>query len=641
MNDRADTTGGPSPIGYRIARGTAIIVFMWGFWKLGGFVMLQVVNAFYGKGPILDAYTAVYRRVIYLLFYSSLLKVVQPAFMPLFAELRHRRGDRAAWEFASTVLNLLMALALGLCVAGFVFAREIVATLLPEFSAAQLDASAALLRWMAPGLLVASFSIVALAILTSYKNFTYPAAADAIQKLTWAAALVLMLGLFGSISAPRSAPTLVGGAFLVGCGAQSAVLLLGLRGHLKMYRPGFPAAAGTRLTVEVMWLAGALAFCFCSAQFLDLLASLPASHALHIGDRSRQFLLLTVVVVAASGYAGSLWLRARGRASAMARFAAMTAPLIVGVVFARYRNLSEGFFQSYLEPGRFGLAELARSVADLPTVLFGYALSVAMIPFLCDLAAQQRREELGALVGRMLRFMALFFVPLTLVALVLSEPVMRLLWDHRGTWSASDLAFGGMALGILVLQIPWLAFENVLMQSFFSLQDTVLPTAMGIIFSLLQALGLYVLIEVLDLGGWTAVVLFASVPIRVALKNACLLLFLRRRLRLQRRGEVVPFAWRLAVLCAVTATAAWLSWVVTARVVPISCALPVVGGRAIVLFALVRCVHVFLPAAVAGVAFVALAHGLGFEEFRLAAGWLSARLGRSRTASAGDGPARG
>jgi len=629
MTKRPSISEPDQPIGHRIARGTFIIIFMWAFWKLGGFLMLQVVNGFYGKGPVLDAYTAIYKRVIYLFFFSSLLKVVQPAFMPLFAERRHRQGEKAAWDFANTVINLLMAMTTAGCVVGFIFAGEIVATLLPEFSPVQRQASAALLRWMIPGLLVMSFSIAALAILTSYKNFAYPSAADAVHKLTWATTLFLTLGLFAAATAPRVAPAVVGGTFLAGCGAQAAVLLIGLRKHLRLYRFGFPALSAARLAGEVLWLLGAVAVCFSLGQLFGLLAALPSTHPLHVGERSRQFMLLTLVVATAGGYAGTLWFRARGRASVMARFGALTGPLLVGVVFARYRNLSETFFQSYLRAGRFGEAELARSVADLPTVLFGYALSIAMIPFLCDLAAQKRRGELGALVGRTLRFMALFFVPLTLVALVLSQPVMRLLWDHRGTWTAADLSFAGMALGILVLQIPWLAAENVLMQSFFSLQETVIPTATGIAFSVLQALGLYAAIEGFGLHEHAAVILFAAVPIRVALKNVTLLLILRRRLRLQRPGELAAFAWRLSVVCIVTAVAAWFAFRVTARLMPIEPHLPLPGGaRAMLLFALVRSGRVLLPASAACAVFAAVCRLLRVEEFKLATDWIAARLRR-------------
>ena len=613
-------------IGHRIVRGTLIIIFMWFFWKLGGFLMYFLINSFYGKGLVLDVFTAVYGPVVFTCFYASLLKVVKPAFMPLFAERMYKHGEDAAWELANTVTNLLLLSAIAAGILAFAFAPRILDTLLPEFSAEARAAAAILLRWMTPGFLVLAFSIAALAILTSYKVFSYPSASDAAQKLFWAAGLFVALTLFGLAKNESLAPHVIGATFLLGCLAQLAVLLFGLRKHFAHYRLALPALPLRRIAPILLGLAGAAVLFFAAAWVLRRCVALPVNHAFHLSRHSCQFLTMSALMAIGCLGAVVLWRLARKRAGVMARFAALASPLLISVIFGRYRTLTETFFQSYTREGNFGLIELAKKVANLPTVLIGYAVGIAMIPFLCDLATEDRRKELGRLVGRTLRFMALIFLPLTAVTIVLSRPIMELLWD-RGSWSPADGRMASLALAILSVTILVLAIENVLMQSFFSLQQTVLPTAIGIVFSILHALTLYVAIELLDHPASAFLIVCITIAASRALKNLVLLGFLSQRLRLMERRQALAFGGELLFICLATGLAAWLAYEPIAALLPLKTFRPVEAASGINLaFELVKCLRLAIPSLAAFATFLALCAGLRMEEFLMVVRWVRARL---------------
>ena len=107
-------------VGRRIVRAMLVVAFYWVFLKVGGLLMNLLIVNYFGEGPLYDAFTATYNVLVYLLVFSSLLKVVLPAYMPLFAD-RIAEGEEGAWAFTNTVANLaLPATGMLLLVAMFV-----------------------------------------------------------------------------------------------------------------------------------------------------------------------------------------------------------------------------------------------------------------------------------------------------------------------------------------------------------------------------------------------------------------------------------------------------------------------------------------------------------------------------------------
>ena len=507
-------------VGRRIIRGMIVVVFFGLFLKFGGFLMNLLILSYYGKGQVYDIFTAVYGNIIILFFFSSALKVLLPAFMPLFAERMHEEGERGAWQFTNTLINLLLIALVGTAVFVFIFAPQIITTLLPGFSAEAQARATELFRWMIPGLMVILVAIKAQGILNSYKVFSYPAAAEATQKLVWAAAIFATIAILGFRRDVSLAPRVIGAGFLAGCLAQAAVLLTGLRKRVHLYRPSFPEATLRMLLRESGWLGVGLLLFLGWVWIVRFCGRLPEGARFHLAENDRKFMALTGLLIIGCLYTVWLWHRGRRGKSIMARFAMLASPLMIGVLFARYRDLTSVFFQSYTAEGDFGMIEWAKKVTQMPTIVVAYSLAIVMFPFLCDLAAKKETERLAVVVRRALKMITLFFLPLTAITVVLAGPVMQLLAD-RGAWTAADIRSAGLALGILACGMFFMAIENVLMQTFFSLQRTVLPTALGILFSVLYSVGLYVTIERLgfDEPAQVFLVVCIAYPIPRALKK--------------------------------------------------------------------------------------------------------------------------
>ncbi len=608
-------------IGNKIIRAAVTIIFFGMFAKVGGLLMHILVSSVYDRGVEYDVYTAVYGVIVILFFYSSLLKALLPVFMPMFSRLVHERGERDAWRFANTLITLLGIGVVSVCTAVFAFAPQIVATILPEFSTEAQALATDLLRWMSPGLAVTLLAAMAQGILNSYKVFSYPAAAEAAHKMTWAAVLIL------AVSVPQFrgiefAARCMGISFLAGCMAQAVILLLGVRKHATYFKLGIPVLAKSRLLTELGILA------LVGAGFAGFAVVLGR---MGLGKNNLKFALLTAFMFTGCGWSLWLWRRANKRSGIMARCAALVAPLLIGILFARYRDLTSAFFQSYVPEGDFAIIELAKRVINLPIVLVAYSLSIAMFPYLCDLAARKETEGLAEIVGRTIRMIAFFFIPLTALTVVMAEPVMQLLAD-RGTWSPEQIRTAGIALGFASVAIFFMSIENVLMTTFFSLERMVLPTILGIFFSITYSIGLWLVVEQMGYRepGQVFIIVCIAWPLPKILKNICLMFFLHRRIGLFKLRDTCAFAAKLAVICAAISTSAWFIHQLISRAIP----LPLVAEKGHMKFELTKCLHVGAASLAALAAFIALAYFLRIEEPRTAIKWLRQKIQKKRAPEA-------
>jgi len=554
MAPASSPTGSPPPgaqwahgVAYRIVRAMFVVIFFWVFWKFGGFLLNALVGRLYRAGTESDAYFFACQAVVYTLIFSGLLRILLPAFTPVFIAEKNRRGDRAAWEFASTVLNLTLLGCAATLLVVYAFAEPITATLVRGFGLEARALGIRLLKLVMPGAALMLLYVPMRSILNSYKVFSYPSAAEATQKLLWA------VGLYVTYRYLHLGIRAVAAGFLVGSVGMLAVTLLGARRHIAMYRPGFPALGVSRLCREA-------AVC---AAFVLVTVVLLASFR---GDLAR----LTVVLCAATAFAGQLWLRAKERPGPMARFAALAAPLLISTVFAVYRDAITFYFQSFTARGVFSDIEYARRIAFMPTTMVAYALGVAMFPYLCELASSKHHGALADVVTKAIRMLALGFVPLTVMTIILAAPVSRLVLD-RGDWAQVHLHYTALALALLSLGLLMYAWEYVIMQGYFSLQRMWKPSLVGIAATGFQFAFLAVPIYVLRYDYPVQIFFLAALayPVSRLFKDLILLALLRRHIPILPARPTLVFAGKLAALTAAIGLATYGTYEIVERRVPL------------------------------------------------------------------------
>jgi len=522
-------------IGHRIVRAMFVVIFFQLFWKFGGLILTLLVGSVFGASAHSDAYLFVSETVIFLL-QTACLKVFIPVVVPIFKERVAEGGEEDAWAFGSSVLTLA-GLFLGVvCVGGMVFAPKLTALMARGFNDQQAALASRFMRLAFPGVFAICLATVTYGLLNSYNIFSYAAAGDATQKLIWAGVFfaaslagLTMTGLLDGLAV----------GFLTGAVATLVVHLFGLRHKLRFLRPGLPAMAWRRVGVELAVLA---------LHGVALAGGLAAARAALADPASESRLLVVqqlVLVVVVAAYLLQLWARARRRPGPMARFAALSVPLLFGILFAKYRDVLTNLFASFTGIGVFSDLKYARKVGEAPNTLVIAALSIAILPHLCELATGRRWDEFGRVMTRTIRMVVLFFVPLAALTVVLRRPIIQLLFD-RGNWTEYHLSHAGDALGLYILSLPFFALENPIQQSFFAMQRMWTPTLVGFLGTGFHILFLFVGIEWLGFG-YFAVVALVYVAAR-AFKNVILLAVMRYHVRiLPWRESVVFLAKALAV----------------------------------------------------------------------------------------------
>jgi putative peptidoglycan lipid II flippase len=152
------------------------------------------------------------------------------AFIPVYVELRERRGRAAAQLFARKVLGIVLAGTLVLCGAGMVFSREITLLFSPGYERLpeQLALTALFTRWTFPYLALVSVVAWAMGILNAEKRFWAPAASPVLLNVGMVVAVLGFASWFELPAFSIAAGILVGGA---------AQVLLQLP---SLYRAGIP-----------------------------------------------------------------------------------------------------------------------------------------------------------------------------------------------------------------------------------------------------------------------------------------------------------------------------------------------------------------------------------------------------------------
>ena len=193
----SDTDGSPGLV-RQIFGSIVVVAICWIFLRFGGLIVsVAISHTWHSDNPIVSAYALLFRQLIMMFIYPSVLAVFRPAFIPLYNEIKREEGEDAALRFAGGVLEIGMLLGLG--VFGFIFflPEFTVSMLAPGFSPEEHAASVRMMRQMAPGVLCLLFAEMYLILFHAEKRFAYPHGAEAVHKIGWGLGIVVASHVFG------------------------------------------------------------------------------------------------------------------------------------------------------------------------------------------------------------------------------------------------------------------------------------------------------------------------------------------------------------------------------------------------------------------------------------------------------------
>ena len=190
----------------------------------------------------------------------------------------------------------------------------------------------------------------------------------------------------------------------------------------------------------------------------------------------------------------------------------------------------------------------------LPQGMFAVAVTVVLFPTLARLAVRGDSQGLRRALDGGIRQIAFLLIPAGLVAVVLADPIVRLVYQ-RGEFTAADTTVVAQCLQAFALGLVFNGWMLILNRGFYAVQTNWVPTAVA-----LGVVGLNALFDAIfyRLGIW-------GIPLATSVVNVIgtmtLLVMMQRRVGLEPFRQTVRAVLRIAAAGVLGAAAAIFVWV--------------------------------------------------------------------------------
>jgi putative peptidoglycan lipid II flippase len=192
-------------------------------------------------------------------------------------------------------------------------------------------------------------------------------------------------------------------------------------------------------------------------------------------------------------------------------------------------------------------------IYQLPQGIFSVAIATVLFPTLARFATRGDHDSLRATMANGMRQILFVLLPATAAVLVLSEPMIRLVYQ-RGEFTPEQTTLVATALFWFAFSLPTNGLFLLLTRTFFSLQRPWIPTtiaAVNLAITALAALALYHL----GVGG-----IVASTAIATAVTVLAQCAILRRLLGGLELGRLADAGLRIALASAALAAVSFGIW---------------------------------------------------------------------------------
>ena len=249
-----------------------------------------------------------------------------------------------------------------------------------------------------------------------------------------------------------------------------AVFFLGLSSTTYCILNAFKRFATPALG-DVLWKVGTVAGLIILYGRLDV-------YAIALGFLAGSILKLGTHVLALGRWLLKLRIGDAIRHPVFKRMLLLMLPMAFGFAYSEIRQLLDMRFASPLSEGAVAALNYPRRVTDLPYQIVAYALGIALFPFLSEYASEGKLDDLKRLLLSSLRMLLFMFVPVTVALFILAEPTLRVIYQ-AGEFTERSVDLTTPVLEYYALGMLAQALECVILQTFYSLKNTLTPTLVG------------------------------------------------------------------------------------------------------------------------------------------------------------------
>jgi putative peptidoglycan lipid II flippase len=134
---------------------------------------------------------------------------------------------------------------------------------------------------------------------------------------------------------------------------------------------------------------------------------------------------------------------------------------------------------SFLAGGSVSYLYYADRLVEFPLGIFGIAVATAALPTLSEAAARRQTGALRETLSFSLRLSAFVSLPAAVGLFVLSEPIVRVLYQH-GRFGPTETAGTAGALAVYATGLVGFSASKIAVQAFYALGDTRTPVKISL-----------------------------------------------------------------------------------------------------------------------------------------------------------------
>jgi putative peptidoglycan lipid II flippase len=228
-------------------------------------------------------------------------------------------------------------------------------------------------------------------------------------------------------------------------------------------------------------------------------------------------------------------------------------PVTISLGLINFNLLINSLFGSLVSHEAPAAIDKAFRIYQLPQGVFSVAIATVLFPTLARFAARGEHDNLRATMANGMRQILFVLVPAAAAVLVLSEPMIRLVYQ-RGEFTPDQTTLVATALFWFAFSLPTNGLFLLLTRTFFSLQRPWIPTGIAagnLVVTALGALALYHL----GVGG-----IVASTAIATTATVVAQAVILRRMLGGLELGRLLDAAIRISLAAAALAAVSFGVW---------------------------------------------------------------------------------
>lgn len=228
-------------------------------------------------------------------------------------------------------------------------------------------------------------------------------------------------------------------------------------------------------------------------------------------------------------------------------------PVTISLGLINFNLVINSFFGSLVSEEAPAAIDKAFRIYQLPQGIFSVAIATVLFPALARFANAGEFDDLRTTMANGMRQILFVLVPATAAILVLSEPMIRLVYQ-RGAFDAAETEVVATALFWFAFSLPANGLFLLLTRTFFSLQRPWIPTWIAAGNLVLTAGAAWALYD-LGVGGIVASTAIATVASVIAQG-----VILRRLLHGLEIGQLISAAIRISIASAGLAAISWIVW---------------------------------------------------------------------------------